>query len=184
MEPDRVLLSDADPARGSSAGGHTDPVTDVAPLVGRESELQSLLAALAPGPGSRTVLRAAPGLGKTTLLASLLDAAAGLDVTVLQTRPTEVDQQLAFSGLADLLDTVDGSAYDDLPDPQRRAIRAALLLEDPDEEVDPRAVAAAARAVWSALAEVRPVVLVVDDAQWLDQASGTVLSHALQRLAD
>ena len=165
-------------------GGHTDPVTDVAALVGRESELQSLLAALAPGSGSRTVLRAAPGMGKTTLLRSFLDAASGLDVTVLHTRPTEVDQQLAFSGLADLLEPVAGSAYAELPDPQRRAIRAALLLEEADTEVDPRAVAAAVRAVWSALSEARPVLVVVDDTQWLDQASAAVLSHALRRLSD
>jgi len=159
-------------------------VTQEATLVGRESELQHLLAALAPGSACRVVLAAPPGTGKTALVEAFLTATAALEVTVLRVRPTEVDQRLAFSGLTDLLAPVEQSSYDDLPTPQRRAIRAALLLEDADGEVDPRAVAAALRAVWTALAGIRPVLVVLDDAQWLDQATATVLSHSLRRLGD
>jgi DNA-binding CsgD family transcriptional regulator len=167
---------------GVAARAHTGPVTDVATLVGRESELQELLAALAPGSACRVQLAAAPGMGKTALVEAFLSAARELDLTVLRTRPTEVDQQLAFSGLSDLLEPIEESAYDGLPAPQRRAIRAALLLEDAESVVDPRAVAAAVRTVWSTLAGQRPVLVALDDTQWLDQASATVLSHALQRL--
>jgi DNA-binding CsgD family transcriptional regulator len=156
----------------------------VATLVGRESELQELLAALAPGSACRVVLTAPPGMGKTTLIEACLGAVAELDLTVSMTRPTEVDQRLAFSGLTDLLTAVHESAYDVLPDPQRRAIRAALLLDDPEADVDPRAVAAAVRTVWSTQAESRPVLVVLDDTQWLDQATATVLSHTLRRLGD
>lgn len=159
-------------------------MTHEATLVGRESELQHLLAALAPGPACRVVLAATPGTGKTALVEAFLTATAALEVTVLRVRPTEVDQRLAFSGLTDLLVPVEQSSYDDLPTPQRRAIRAALLLEDADGEVDPRAVAAALRAVWTALAGIRPVLVVLDDVQWLDQATATVLSHSLRRLGD
>lgn len=159
-------------------------MTHEATLVGRESELQHLLAALAPGSACRVVLAAPPGTGKTALVEAFLTATAALEVTVLRVRPTEVDQRLAFSGLTDLLAPVEQSSYDDLPTPQRRAIRAALLLEDADGEVDPRAVAAALRAVWTALAGIRPVLVVLDDAQWLDQATATVLSHSLRRLGD
>ena len=162
---------------------HTGPVTDVASLVGRESELQALLAALAPGSASRIVLRAPAGMGKTTLLDAFLTATAELELTVLHTRPTEVDRLLAFSGLTDLMAGIETTEYDGLPAPQRRAIRAALLLEEPEADVDPRAVAAAVRTVWTAMAERRPVLVVIDDAQWVDEATATVLSHALGRVA-
>lgn len=159
-------------------------MTDVAALVGRESELQALLGALTPASASRITLTAPPGMGKTALLETFLNAAAQLDLSVSRTRPTEVDQRLAFSGLTDLLADVPEPAYDVLPDPQRRAIRAALLLEDPETEIEPRAVAAAVRTVWGTRAERRPVLVVIDDTQWLDQATATVLSHSLRRLAD
>jgi DNA-binding CsgD family transcriptional regulator len=188
VEPDGFLLSGERSVGQSPArvvtGDHTDPVTDVAALVGRESELQALLAALAPGSASRTVLRAEPGMGKTALLDAFLEATAALEVTVLHSRPTEVDQRLAFTGLADLLAGVEESAYDGLPDPQRRAIRAALLLEHSEADVDPRAVAAGVRTVWTALAERRPLVVVIDDTQWLDEATSTVLAHALRRVSE
>ena len=146
-------------------------------LVGRVAELDRLLAVLAEGGPRCLVLAAHPGMGKTSVVQAFLEAATRIPVTTWSARPLEAESALAFSGLADLLPDVLPVRYDALPAPQRTALRAALLLEDAGREVDPRAVAAALRAVIRAAAERGPVVLVVDDAHWLDGAT----AHALAR---
>ena len=150
-------------------------------LVGRDAELDRLLAGLAEGGPRCLVLAARPGMGKTSVVQAFLDAAAG-SVTTWSARPLEAESTLAFSGLADLLTDVPPTRYDALPAPQRTAMRAALLLEDAGVEVDPRAVAAALRAVVRATAEAGPLLLVVDDAHWLDDATAHALAQGLGRL--
>jgi DNA-binding CsgD family transcriptional regulator len=153
-------------------------------LVGREQPLAALLGCLEglASPGCATVV-ARPGLGKTALVAGFLDALRGQDVLVLSCRPLETEAPLGFSALSELLEPLPVEVYDDLPGPQRSAIRAALLLET-GGEADPRGVAAAVRRVLTSRARERPVVLVVDDAQWLDDASAAALGQALRRVTD
>jgi DNA-binding CsgD family transcriptional regulator len=156
-------------------------------LVGREQPLATLTGCLA-GLGSPrcATLVAGPGLGKTALVAAFLDAVRQQDVVLLSCRPLETEASLGFAGLSELLAPLPVAAYDGLPGPQRSAILTALLLgaDDRDQDADPRAVAAAVRNVVSGLADERPVVLVVDDGQWLDDASAAALGQALRRVAD
>jgi hypothetical protein len=72
-----------------------------------------------------------------------------------------------------------------LPGPQRRAIEVALLREEPDHAggaVDLRAVAAGVRSLIVAMAVERPVLIAVDDVQWLDPASASILEFVVRRL--
>lgn len=164
----------------SSAGGecHTGWVVARPAVVGREKELSQLGALLGSG-GPRVVLiTGEPGMGKTTLLADFLEAADASGVRVLSARPLPVEAGLSFAGLADLLDGVDPVVVDGLPGPQRRAVRGALLLEEQEGGVDPRGLAAGVR---SLLRELAPLLVVIDDAQWLDDGSRAVLSAALRR---
>lgn len=152
------------------------------PLVGRGDELDDLLQAVRSDDARHVLLTAAPGMGKTALIDAFRAAAHALVPTLLTAHPTESERSLAFSGLADLLRGIDERSYDDLPEPQRRGIRAALLLEEPTESIDPRAVAAALHAILARQATAGRVLVVVDDAQWLDRASVDAMSHALRRL--
>lgn len=152
------------------------------PLVGREAELAALLAAV--DAERSAVLTAPPGMGKTTIMRTFVAAVADRDVTMLTARPTEPESRMAFSGLTDLLSAVPEVEYDALPLPQRSALRAVLLLDEAVDETDPRAVAAGVRTVLRGLAERRPVLLVVDDAQWLDEATTTALTTVMRSLED
>lgn len=129
------------------------------------------------------VLHGEAGIGKTTLWREAVRAADRAGCLVLLSRPTEVEGQLTYSGLTDLFAPVDDSLLDCLPAPQRRALGAALLREDPPaQRSDPRAVVAAAVALLRRLVLESPVVVAVDDVQWLDSASFRVLESAVRRL--
>jgi DNA-binding CsgD family transcriptional regulator len=154
-------------------------------LVGRERPLAALEACLSGLTSTRCAsLVAGPGLGKTALLDTFVAAVRAQDVLLLSCRPLQTEAPLGFAALSDLLATLPGESWDDLPGPQRSAIRTALLLETGPVEADPRAVAAAVRNVLDVAAARRPVVLVVDDAQWLDDSSAAALGQALRRVRD
>ena len=98
---------------------------------------------------------------------------------VLRARPTAAEAASSYAALHDLLQPVlDG--LDALPAPQRRALAAALLLEDAADPVDPRLVALACRSLLAA--RTGEVLLAVDDWQWLDAATSAVLTFVLRRL--
>ncbi len=155
-------------------------------VVGRDSEFATLLDCAdriaESGPATATVV-APPGMGKSALAGAVRDALADRDATVLTARPLEAEARLAFSALSELLAPLPPEEYDALPAPQRSAIRSALLLDDGDV-AEPRAVALAVRGVLAARAAVRPLVLLIDDAQWLDDASAAALGQSLPRLSD
>lgn len=121
-------------------------------------------------------------MGKTTLVEALISEARSLDVTVLGARPLETERQLGFSGLLDLFEDLSPDTYDTLPPPQRTALRAAMLLDQHAAGGDPRAVAAGVRGVLQGLAAVRRVLLVIDDAQWLDAGTAGALGQAMSRM--
>ena len=102
---------------------------------------------------------------------------------VLSSRPAEAERGLAHSGLGDLFEDVLEQVLPELPAPRRRALEIALLLEEGAEPpADPRALAVAVRTTLEALAEDGPVVVAIDDVQWLDASSGSALAFALRRL--
>jgi DNA-binding CsgD family transcriptional regulator len=153
-------------------------------IVGRERELGALRAFLSDAGGSSIlVLRGEAGAGKTTLWLAGTELAEEQGRLVLPSRPAEAEATLSLAGIGDLLDGVLDTVLPALPEPQRRALAAALLLE-PGEAPGERAVAAAFLTALRALAERGPVLVAVDDVQWLDPASTGVLLYALRRCGD
>ena len=154
-------------------------------LIGRTAELETLERVLAAEGTRGLLLEGTAGIGKTRLWQEGIELARERRDRILVTRPAGADRQFAFAGLADLL----GSTIDDviprLPTPQRRALEVALLLRDPEgERTDERAVAASFLSCLRYLARAEPLVLAVDDLQWLDRESSQLLGFALQRLVD
>jgi hypothetical protein len=158
---------------------------DAHEVVGRDQELVMIAEfadALATGPAALWIEGDA-GIGKTTLYEAALALAGQHELRLLASRPTAAESGLTFAVLGDLLANVDDALYDDLPEPQRQALAAALLLETPadGDSVDQRAVGVGLLAVLRAL---QPVVVAVDDTQWADTSSASVLMFAWRRLRD
>ena len=130
-------------------------------------------------------LQGAPGIGKTTVWRHAVDAARKRGYQVLSTTPAEPDARLSFAALGDLLDGVVSEALVDLPESQRHAVAAALLLEEPSEAAtDPGLVSRGVFSLIRRLAAKETVVIAIDDEQWLDHASARVLGFTLCRLRD
>jgi DNA-binding CsgD family transcriptional regulator len=156
-------------------------------IVGREEELGSLYAFLdldAGGPLA-LVLEGEAGIGKSTLWLAGVEAARVRGLRVLSSRPAEAERGLAHVVLSDLFEGLLDEVLPALPAPRRHALEVALLLDEASEQpVDPRTLGVAVRTALQALAERTPVVLAVDDVQWLDPSSTSALGFALRRMAD
>lgn len=154
-------------------------------VLGREAELAALggfVDRLRSGPGA-LVLAGAAGAGKTTLLRAGAALAAMRGFTVAQTVPVRSELPLAFAGLADLLEAHLEPVIGELPGPQARALRVALLLEEArGHPLEPRVIAAGFRSAVGVLARTAPVLLVIDDVQWLDPPSRAAVGFAVRRL--
>ena len=150
-------------------------------LLDREREraaLDGLLGDLRLGRGGALVVRGEAGVGKSALLEYVVGAAA--DMRVAKAAGVESEMELAFAGLHLLCAPLLGR-LEDLPGPQRDALGVAFGLRAggaPDRFL----VALAVLTLLSEAAEERPLLCVVDDAQWLDQASAQVLAFAARRL--
>ena len=155
-------------------------------LVGRDAELEALREALAELPAPRgIVLEGEAGIGKTALWLAGVAEAETRGLRMVTARPVEAETGLSHAALGDLLGPLEEELTDDIPAPQRQALDVALLRERPDTgAVDPRAVGAATLAVLRAAAQGGPVLLAIDDVQWLDPPSARALSFALRRLRD
>ena len=158
---------------------------DASSLVGRDRELGSLevfLDEMEAGPAA-LVLGGEAGIGKTVLWDAGVVAAAQRLHRVLTCRGVEAEASLSFAGLSELLAGVLGETLGSLVTFRRRALEVALLLAEPGENPpDVHAVGLAVLNVLQVLAEQGPVVVAVDDLQWLDPASAGVLQVALRRL--
>jgi DNA-binding CsgD family transcriptional regulator len=155
-------------------------------LIGRQEEFSLLvrfLASVAAGPRALLVEGEA-GIGKTALWQAGLAQARARGQRTLACRPAGAEVQLSFAALGDLLAGALGEALPALPGPQRRALEAALLLAEPGgEPPDQRAIGLAVLNVLRTLSLGGPLLVAIDDAQWLDQPSAAVLAFALRRLA-
>jgi DNA-binding CsgD family transcriptional regulator len=133
--------------------------------------------------GGTLVIEGEPGIGKTTLWGEAVRRAPRSGWQVLSCRPVPSDAGLPYVGLTDLLRPVPAGAFACLPGPQRRPLEVALLREEAGEgDLEPRAVGTGLTALLAGAAAAQPLLLAVDDAQWLDAASARVLSFALRRL--
>ena len=156
-------------------------------VLGRDSEQQRLsrfLESLADGPAA-CVFEGEAGIGKTALWRDGVARAQAASVRVLWCAPAEVEAALSYSALADLLTGVEPEFHAALPAPQREALEIALLQAGPgDDAVSQRAIATATVSLLDALAAVTPLLVAVDDVQWLDRPSARVLAFAARRLVD
>ncbi len=154
-------------------------------IVGRDDEVAWLDSFFdGAGEGLRAaVLEGDAGIGKTTIWRAGLAAARERSLHVLVARPAESERGLAHAGLSDLLEECVGEILPDLPAPRRRALETVLLLDGgAGATADARAIAVAVFSVLRELARRGPVLVAIDDVQWLDASSGAALAFALRRL--
>jgi DNA-binding CsgD family transcriptional regulator len=154
-------------------------------LVGRTEEIGAADRLLAdPVAEPRALLiEGEPGIGKTALLHHVLTTARQRGYAVLSCRPTRSERELSYAGLVELLAAVDDAVLDGLPAPQARVLRVLLRREEPQAAFDRLSLAVATVGAVRAIASVRPVLLTVDDAQWLDHPTVTALAFVVRRLS-
>ena len=155
------------------------PIYDCHVLIGRESEsarIEALIEGARGGHGGALVIRGEPGIGKTSLLHFAAGAATGF--LLLSATGVETEVAPSYRGLADLLQPLEGR-LDRLPPAQAKALSTALG-KGADEPVAPATAAATFALVTSATAE-EPVLVLIDDLQWLDDASREVALFLARR---
>lgn len=131
------------------------------------------------------VLEGEPGIGKTTIWESAVRAAGDAGFRVLRSQPASSELGLTLGGLTDLLDPIDERLLSRLPDPQRHALEVALLRVAPSGTLpDQRTLSVAVAGLLRLLTSSTPVLLAIDDVQWLDESSAAILAYAVRRLAD
>jgi len=138
------------------------------------------LVARIPERGGALVLRGDPGIGKTALLGVASAAASSKGISVLRAAGAQSEIGLAFAGLHQLLRPV-LRWLDRLPGPQRDALSAAFGALDVPAP-DPFMIALAALNLLTDAAEHVPLLLVVDEAQWLDPPTASALAFIARRV--
>jgi len=152
-------------------------------LYGRDLELarvDRLVAESRTGSGGAILIEGEAGIGKTALLEAAAERAA--DTLVLRARGLESESELPFSALAELTRPLLGGLAE-LPEPQRAALEGALALA-PCPPGDRFAACAGLHALLAATAARQPLLLLIDDAHWLDASSATCFGFVGRRLAD
>src|SRR5919109_2238226 len=156
-------------------------------VIGRDEELGSLQAFLADvdeGP-TALVLSGEPGIGKTILWEAAVEEARDGFGRVLSCRGVEAEASFAFAGLSELLGGVREETVSAPAPPRRRALEVALLLAEPgDQTADAHAIGPAVLDVLRLLLEHGPVLVALDDVQWLDASTAAVLEVAVRRLRE
>src|SRR5947199_229796 len=156
-------------------------------LVGRDEELAAithLLLRVAAGGSGCCLIEGAVGIGKTALWNAALELAGQRGFLVLKAHPVEAETAYSFAAVADLLRPVLDEVLKGLPAPQKVALETALLIDGGNDRApDPHAVSMAALTALELLAKKRPVVVAVDDAQWLDSPSRMTLQFVARRVA-
>lgn len=160
-------------------------------LYGRTTEqerLERLVAGARAGCSGALLVRGEAGIGKTALLDWLAGTATrgdgddGRELRILRVTGVEPEADLAFGGLVQLLWPVQ-DRLDALPGPQAAALRAVLGTGHQERGPDRFLTGLAVLTVLADLAEDGPLLCLVDDAQWLDQATAEALLFAARRLA-
>jgi ATP/maltotriose-dependent transcriptional regulator MalT len=133
---------------------------------------------------SALVLEGEAGIGKTTLLLAAAEQARERGFRVLTAWVGQAESVMAYAAVFDLFAEVDNAVLAGLPDLQRLAVDRVLLRASREgPATDQRVVAAALVSVIEILAAEAPVLLAIDDVQWLDPSSKAVIEFAIRRLA-
>lgn len=150
--------------------------------VGRDPEREGIDRWLS-APEGILVIEGEPGIGKSTLCRAAVAEAESRGYRVLACAAVGAETQLAFTTLRDLLEPIYDEIADELPPPQRQALAVCLLRESPGPSPpEDGAVAVALLTALTTLGTRGPTLVVVDDAQWIDDASAGPLGYALRRL--
>ncbi|HKD98384.1 MAG TPA: AAA family ATPase, partial [Micromonosporaceae bacterium] len=156
-----------------------------AQVFGRETVLAAAggfleVAALRP---AVLALAGEPGIGKSTVFQAVVGAAHDRGHRVLSSRPARSESRLTYVGLSDMLASVEEAVLATLPAPQRHALEVGLMRAAPSPHaVQPQAIAMALLTTLRALARAGPVLVAVDDLQWLDSPTRRLLEFALRRM--
>lgn len=151
-----------------------------ATVVGRRTELDLLagvLHSLERGSGVTIRLRGDAGIGKTTLLDWVATQTTGM---VIRLTGSESDAELAYSGLASLTKAIEVMQVK-VPSPHAQVLADAIGIGSTKGQLT---VGGATLAALAAASEMGPLVLLIDDAHWVDEPSCTALAFALRRLPD
>jgi hypothetical protein len=151
-------------------------------LVGRDSDGGVIAGMIerARERGGALVIRGGPGIGKTALLATAVEEAARRGMRILKTTGVQSEAQLAFAGLHQLLQPL-LRHVEQLPEPQRVALQTAFgILEAPAPDFFRTALAALE--LLADAAANSPLLVVAEDAQWLDPSTADVLAFVARRL--
>ena len=173
-----MTLSVPESRHGGWAGVTVQPPRRLFGRVGELEILRQLLADVRDGKSAVLVVRGEPGIGKTALLGQVSAEASGFQM--VRVVGVESEMELPYAGLHQLCAPM-LSRLDRLPEPQHDALRTAFGISSgppPDRFM----LALAALNLMAAVSERQPLLCVVDDAQWLDQASAQVLGFVARRL--
>jgi len=151
--------------------------------VGRRVEQASIDALLdaIPQGGFAVLFHGEAGIGKTTLWQHGVTTALSRGLRVTATRAAAGESSLSYSGLADLVGDASADELAELPDPQRASLERALSRTT-GGTVEALGVALAVAHILQTRSREQPLLVALDDIQWLDEATATVLSFALRRL--
>ncbi|MGN6867227.1 MAG: ATP-binding protein [Solirubrobacteraceae bacterium] len=156
-------------------------------VIGREAEVSATHAFIdAIGGGyAELVLEGDPGIGKTTVWHEGVRHAQARGDQVLACRAAQAEARLSFVGLLDLVGPVGEQVLSALPEPQQHALEVVLLrTRDKTARSERTTISVAVLSLLRVLAAERPVLIAVDDAQWLDPPSAGVLAFVARRLHD
>jgi DNA-binding CsgD family transcriptional regulator len=152
-------------------------------LHGRTGELErieELLEQTRRGRGAALIVLGDPGIGKTALLEAACAAAS--EMLVLRATGVEAEARLPFAALGEIAAPL-LQALPDLPEPQADALASALALKPVRRPTDRLAAYMGFLGLLRGVSHTRPVLIIVDDAHWLDSASAECLGFAARRLA-
>ena len=152
-------------------------------IIGRGDDLSVVHSFLdRPVEGLRAlVLEGDAGIGKSTIWRASVAAAHERSLTVIGSRPAETERTLPNVVLGDLFADTAPELLDTLPGPRRRAFESVLLREEPEGPIDPRALGVAIVTLLPELSNGRPLMIAIDDDQWIDPSSAATLRFALRR---
>ncbi|MFF8596703.1 AAA family ATPase [Streptomyces sp. NPDC015220] len=168
---------------GRARGGRRATRNPGPTLVGRETETAEIIRHVGAdrSRGDVLIVTGDPGAGKSTLLDLASDHARRAGGRLLRAVGSESEAHLGYAGLHQMLRPVLGAA-EGLPSRQRAALGAVLGLDECAEAPDAMVVGLAVLTLLSDVAETAPLLVVVDDAQWIDRGSLDVLSFVARRM--